>query len=46
VYQIGNSVYDDAGKRLVGNMGFGWNQMEMTLDRWQKKQEMKPQFLN
>ena len=36
VYQIGNSIYDDAGKRLVGNMGFGWNQMEMTLDRWQK----------
>jgi hypothetical protein len=34
VYQIGNTIYDDAGKRLVGNMGFSWNQMTKTLDRW------------
>ncbi|MGA1307941.1 MAG: hypothetical protein ACO30M_08635, partial [Candidatus Kapaibacteriota bacterium] len=34
VYQLGNTIYDDAGKRLVGNMGFSWNQMTKTLDRW------------
>ena len=34
VYQIGNTIYDDAGKRLVGNMGFSWNQMTKTLERW------------
>lgn len=36
VYQLGNSIYDDAGKRLVGNIGFGWNQMDLTLNRWQQ----------
>ncbi|MFM7774180.1 MAG: hypothetical protein ACKO9V_04925, partial [Candidatus Kapaibacterium sp.] len=37
-YQIGNSIYDDAGKRLVGNIAQdgGWNQMTLTEQRWQK----------
>ncbi len=35
-FSFGNKIYDDAGKRLVGNIGFGWNQMTKTLDRWQK----------
>ncbi|MFN9777121.1 MAG: SusC/RagA family TonB-linked outer membrane protein [Candidatus Kapaibacterium sp.] len=36
-YQIGNSIYDDAGKRLVGNISQdgGWNQMTITEERWQ-----------
>lgn len=38
-FQTGNSIYDDAGKRLIGNIGFGggWNQMRETLGRWQKQ---------
>ncbi|MFN8310638.1 MAG: TonB-dependent receptor [Chitinophagales bacterium] len=35
-YSYGNMVYDDAGKRQVGNMGYGFNQYEETLNRWQK----------
>ncbi|MFY7999236.1 MAG: SusC/RagA family TonB-linked outer membrane protein [Candidatus Kapaibacteriota bacterium] len=38
-FQTGNTIYDDAGKRLIGNIGFGggWNQMRQTLNRWQKQ---------
>lgn len=36
VYSYGQSVYDDAGKRMLGNMGFGWNQDVRTLERWQE----------
>ncbi|MFN8277558.1 MAG: TonB-dependent receptor [Chitinophagales bacterium] len=35
-YSYGNYVYDDAGKRQVGNMAYGFNQYEETLTRWQK----------
>ena len=27
-------IYDDHGKRQLGNMGFGWNQDIRTLDHW------------
>jgi hypothetical protein len=36
VYSYGQSIYDDAGKRMLGNMGFGWNQDIRTLERWQE----------
>ncbi len=36
VYAYGQKIYDDHGKRQVGNMGFGWNQDIRTLDRWQQ----------
>jgi TonB-linked SusC/RagA family outer membrane protein len=36
VYSYGQSIYDDAGKRMLGNMGFGWNQVTNTLARWQE----------
>jgi TonB-linked SusC/RagA family outer membrane protein len=35
-YSYGQSIYDDAGKRQVGNMGYGFNQYTETLNRWQK----------
>lgn len=34
-FSYGNKIYDDHGKRQMGNMGFGWNQDIRTLDRWQ-----------
>lgn len=36
-YSYGNKIYDDAGKRQLGNMAFGWNQDVRVLDRWQKE---------
>jgi TonB-linked SusC/RagA family outer membrane protein len=38
-FQTGNNIYDDAGKRLIGNIGFGggWNQMRQTLNRWRQQ---------
>ena len=34
-YSYGQSIYDDAGKRQVGNMGYGFNQYTEALNRWQ-----------
>ena len=36
VFSQGQMVYDDHGKRQLGNMGFGWNQDIRTLEYWQK----------
>ncbi len=36
-YSYGNKIYDDGGKRQLGNMAFGWNQDVRVLDRWQKE---------
>ena len=35
VYSFGGRIYDDHGKRQLGNMTFGWNQDIRVLDRWQ-----------
>ena len=35
VFSQGQKIYDDHGKRQLGNMGFGWNQDIRTLDYWQ-----------
>ena len=36
VFAFGQNIYDDHGKRQLGNMGFGWNQDIRTLERWQQ----------
>jgi len=36
VFNQGQMIYDDHGKRQLGNMGFGWNQDIRTLDYWQE----------
>ena len=35
IFSIGQKIYDDHGKRQLGNMGYGWNQDIRTLDNWQ-----------
>ena len=35
VFNKGQMIYDDHGKRQLGNMGFGWNQDIRSLDYWQ-----------
>tara|TARA_B100000242_G_scaffold219167_1_gene160346 strand:+ start:1618 stop:4650 length:3033 start_codon:yes stop_codon:yes gene_type:complete len=34
IFNYGQMIYDDHGKRQLGNMGFGWNQDIRTLDHW------------
>ncbi len=37
-YSFGNSLYDDAAKRQVGNVGFNWNQrVNETERRWKQE---------
>ncbi len=37
-FSIGNTIYDDAAKRQVANMAFGWNQrINETEKRWKKQ---------
>ncbi|MFN5876082.1 MAG: hypothetical protein ACK45E_07385, partial [Ignavibacteria bacterium] len=37
-YQFGNQIYDDAGKRQVGNLASNFNQnKDLTEPRWQKE---------
>ena len=36
VFSQGQMIYDDHGKRQLGNMGFGWNQDIRSLDYWQE----------
>ncbi len=38
VFSKGQMIYDDHGKRHVGNIGFGWNQDIRTLDYWQNNE--------
>ncbi len=38
VFSKGQMIYDDHGKRHVGNMSFGWNQDIRTLDYWQNNE--------
>ena len=35
IFSVGQKIYDDHGKRQLGNMGYGWNQDIRTLDNWQ-----------
>ena len=36
IFNYGQMIYDDHGKRQLGNMGFGWNQDIRTLEHWQE----------
>ena len=36
VFSQGQMIYDDHGKRQLGNMGFGWNQDIRSLNYWQE----------
>ncbi|GIS08416.1 MAG: SusC/RagA family TonB-linked outer membrane protein [Flavobacteriales bacterium] len=36
VFNQGQMIYDDHGKRQLGNMGFGWNQDIRSLDYWEE----------
>jgi TonB-linked SusC/RagA family outer membrane protein len=37
-FSFGNSIYDDAAKRQVGNIGFNWNQrVNETEQRWKQE---------
>jgi TonB-linked SusC/RagA family outer membrane protein len=35
-FSLGNTVYDDGGKRQIGGFSTTWNQRREVLERWQK----------